>query len=204
MFVVRPGAASAPKNLRDCLLEIRDRRNESVRAEIERRKKLGVPDGDSDLKSVAMLCERAGEYAKAGHGADAKDAIESALAHLSDWPEIDEEKPAESLGMVRVKLRAVSQSVLSEFVSEVASTETNSAALDTYRRFVARTVAAVIGLEDEEGPVEIKAQGEALDDDALDLLDANGLIVPLMIAGRGYQDLTGEEKKLFGSQQRAT
>lgn len=205
MLVTRPGAISAPKTLHSLLVEAYAAQAQAVHEERARRRDLGVPEYDSDFVLAAKSAAEAKDAALNNDAETAQKALQAAIAAL----EVPQDPPNEKLvpdeyKSVSVRIKAVSAAVVQEFVARVVATDDASSVSACYRDFVSATVAEVRGLEDGNGPVEVLAQDGGLDSDALELLDVNGLITPLMIVARRFQSLSEAEKKDYGSQPQAT
>ena len=176
MFAYRPGQEGPLRCLDTMLRERWEEMQEANRAEIKRRKKGGVPLDDGDGPITAS---------------DTYDA------------EKDFEK-------IFVSIRAVSRRDIMETdirIREIAEdTENKTEAmarlrsdLDTFdcmRGFVRRSIARVVGLEDDDGPYELR--GDPLSEEQVEFLDQCGLLFPLFAVSKSYQYLTGTQKKSYG------
>ena len=117
--------------------------------------------------------------------------------------EEDYTPPKEYEGL-SVEIKQLSKTVYLESMGKARDTgEGWRADVEIYESMtmlVKHGVAALHGLNDESGAVEIAAQDGVLSDEALEIISDNGLLMDLWRIVRHYNELSAEEKKQFGAQ----
>ena len=179
MFAVRGFQASSWISLDAACKQVHDDRRSSTLSDIKERKKLKIPlDGLAD------------------HGKYIEDEDFKTLK--IKFRTISELISIESQGMM-----AEASSEVEEDDKKSGSWRSSAAMLRAARFYVSHAVKDIDGLEDEDGNIQISAETkEPLNEDELDVLDANGLIFHLFVICRAYNELTPREKKVFGVPQR--
>lgn len=128
------------------------------------------------------------------------------LDALKDWYEAqqfeEEYTPPKEYEGLSVELKQVSKTVYLESMGKARDTGDGWRAdveiYDSMTMLVKHGLAALHGLEDESGAVEIAAQDGILSDEALEIISDNGLLLDLWRLVRHYNELSAEEKKQFG------
>lgn len=174
MWVLMPGARSAPRNLNAMLREYRDALNEDVARAREQAEAAGAPlEGLDPLPPFEPDPELEG--------------LEVVFRHVSRRDFLQVAALLEEAG------QAAAGETLQEQVERLLSHT------HTVERFLSLAIAEVRGVVDEAGPVTIAAEGDApLGEHELEVLQAAGLTTPLFSVAKRFQMLTGEKKRLFG------
>lgn len=218
MFALKPGARSPLIALNDILRDQHEEMRVAVDRLIEDRRKNSVPlDDSTDWSGEIQRVVRLTGCARAQDTAGYRDELAAALAATSGaLTPMAAYVPDPDIADVKVSMRLVSKALLLEsraLLAEVAykgedaskAFMAQAAQGPGLRKLVAQAVAEVVGLEDADGPLVIRADGDApLSDAALDVLDVNGLLVVLFSAAREYQSLRPTERARFGSRAPST
>lgn len=190
-------------NLNDACREAHDALAEVVREQIAARKKHSIPlDDDTDFATVEEKAIELKDAASEMDGAKAREiAVQIAGMTGGGLRELAPFEPVEDYEDVKVRLRSVPERVRIETREEIDACATAGERHETFKRYVGRAYEEIVGIETEDGPVEIKRDGDALPGDALELLDAAGLIGDLWAVARRYAEIPPSKKKRFGSRQ---
>jgi hypothetical protein len=190
---------SALTPLTDALRDAHEALSETVRGEIERREKLGVPlDDATDFAAVGLLTVSASNAAEALDGAAVRECAQQILAMCSGGlkPLPPYEANPEYEGIM-VRLRSVSEGERIATAEAIDACASAAERHSVFVEYVRKAVCEIRGIEDESGPVTI--EGDGLTEEQAAMLDAAGLISDLWSVARRYAELPASKKKHFGS-----
>jgi hypothetical protein len=207
VYVAIPGSLTSWRSLDEMLAQFHEQDRADRERRIVERLENGIPlDDSTDWTRVASALVAAQGQAERQETQALRGSLQSILGltagALAPLPASAGE---ERFPGILVRLRAMRVGELTDLLGAVRSAMDaggDRAVLEAMRAFVAVAVGAVSGLESDEGPIVVEADGGSLPADALDVLEAalpgGGLLVSLFRASRDYQGLSGDEKKAFG------
>lgn len=194
---------SALVPLSDACRDAHEALAETVQKQIEKRTAAGIPlDDGTDFAHVEQraadlvaACQEMDGAAAADIAAELASACTGGLRPLAPY------EPVPDYEGVSVRLRAVSERFRIDIGERIAACKTLAEQRDVLAEYVAHAYDEVVGLEDDDGPVVIKAEGGRIPAEQMAVLDAAGLISDLWAVARRYAELPASKKKHFGSHQ---
>ena len=195
-----PTGAGPLRNLDECLRAAHERLAELVQAEVDKRREAGVPlDDQTDFADLAVRLKKAEALCEAGDGAALRKTLAEAAAAVSGG--LEPLKPYESdedLAGVSVRIRAMTEAERLAFDKRLNESEDHAHRHDVKRSLVASVIDEVQGLEGDDGPVTLKAEGGKLDEEAMRVIDVADLVEPLYQAIKAFHQIPAAKKKRFG------
>lgn len=195
-----PSSVGPLRDLSECLRAEHDARRAWVLTKIEERKAKGIPlDDSTDFGALEGRLSAVQAAVAQMDGATLRTALVDMLGRVSGGlADPGEYKPRADYEGVSVRIRPLTERRRLElnraFQQATTLLEQNAAC----REFAAVSIAEVVGLESDDGSVALKADGERLSEDMLDLLDRGDMLGDLFVAVKAYHEVDAAKKKHFG------
>lgn len=195
-----PTGAGPLRNLDECLRAAHERLREVVDEEIARRREVGVPlDNDTDFADIAVRLKKAEAACEEHDGAALKKCLSEALGAVSGGLEpLSPYQPSEDLASLSVRLKGITEADRLAFDRRLSGCATPEDRHALKLSLVAECVDELVGLENDEGQVRIKADGDRLPADALRVIEVADLTEALYQAIKAFHQIPAAKKKRFG------